>query len=514
MYQKRVRNCECALLNLPERQSKTQNRKSKIGVALLLPSLLLARSASGQQPGNVILDGNEQLFCVLAALNAAGYDAGLATDSGNRTREQVRAELARESYPALADLKKFYAAHQVNDPVADLGQYVSLALLLGPPPDFKPTVPQQDLPPDAKAVAGLIPLLERFYQEGNLADLWARVQPRFQAEVLRYSDPVRNSVTLSDAYLRFPSGAYMGRTYNIYLSLLAAPNQVQARIYGQNYYLVVTPSKELKLAEIRHQYLHFLLDGLALKYAVEIHQKEGLLGLARNAPALASDFKEDFSLLVTECLIRAVELRMDKHPKAEAERSIRELAAEGLILAPYLYQALADYERQDASMNLFYKQMILGIDPDEETQRLASVKFAPAPAPAEKQAPALSAEERLLNQGDNLIYQAKYKEARAVFESVLASNAKSERALYGMAAIASNTRKPDLAEEYFQKTLEAARDVRLVTWSHVYLGRLYDLKGKRDQALEQYRAASVTAAAYPDALRAVQGGLQKQFGSK
>jgi len=363
-------------------------------------------------------------------------------------------------------------------------------------------------------VAGLIPLLKRFYQEGNLADLWARVQPRFQAEVLRYSDPVRTSVTLSDAYLRFPSGAYMGRTYNIYLSLLAAPNQVQARIYGLNYYLVVTPSKELKLAEIRHQYLHFLLDGLALKYAVEIHQKEGLLALARNAPALASDFKEDFSLLVTECLIRAVELRMDKHPKAEAERSVKELAAEGLILAPYLYQALGDYERQDGAMNLFYKQMILGIDPEEETQRLASVKFAPAPVPAEKQAPALSAEERLLNQGDNLIYQAKYKEARAVFESVLASNPKSERALYGMAVVTSNTRKPDLAEEYFQKTLEAARDVRLVTWSHVYLGRLYDLKGKRDQALEQYRAASVTAAAYPDALRAVESGLQRQFGSK
>src|SRR5437773_8747545 len=155
-------------MNLPTRQSKIRNirsPKSKIGLSLVLACLLVARSASGQQAGNVILDGNEQLFCVLAALNAAGYDSGLGIETGNKTREQVRAALASESYPALADLKKFYAEHQVaSDAAADLGQYVSLALLLGPPPDFKPTVPQKDLPPNAKAVAGLIPLLKRFYQ--------------------------------------------------------------------------------------------------------------------------------------------------------------------------------------------------------------------------------------------------------------------------------------------------------------------------------------------------------------
>ena len=83
-----------------------------------------------------------------------------------------------------------------------------------------------------------------------------------------------------------------------------------------------------------------------------------------------------------------------------------------------------------------------------------------------------------------------------------------------MAIVASNMRKPDLAEEYFHKTLDTARDLRLVTWSHIYLGRLDDLRGKRDDALAQYRAAALTAAAYPMALRAVQAGEAQQFGSK
>jgi len=83
-----------------------------------------------------------------------------------------------------------------------------------------------------------------------------------------------------------------------------------------------------------------------------------------------------------------------------------------------------------------------------------------------------------------------------------------------MAVVAGNMRKPDLAEEYFQKTLDAARSLRITTWSHIYLGRLYDLQGERKKALVQYQAASLTATAFPEALRAVQNGLAKPFGSK
>ena len=55
--------------------------------------------------------------------------------------------------------------------------------------------------------------------------------------------------------------------------------------------------------------------------------------------------------------------------------------------------------------------------------------------------------------------------------------------------------------------------LRIVTWSHIYLGRLDDLNGKRDAALAQYHAALMTAAAYPMALRAAQSGMQTPFGA-
>jgi tetratricopeptide (TPR) repeat protein len=487
----------------------------KIACLFLALQILFAARGQAQQPGNVSLQANEQLFSVLAAINAAGYDAGLAVDAANSARVRVRERLAKEDIAVLPELRNFYQEHRIaGDPGADLGQYVSLALLLGPPPGFALTVPLSDLPPDAKRAVGLRPLLEKFYAQGNLPAIWSSVQPAFQAEIERYSGPVRRSIELSDAYLRFPSGTYLGRKYTIYLTLLASPNQVQARTYGSDYHLVVGPSKELRLAEIRHQYLHFLLDPLAVKYAPLINQKVALQGMARQAPALGQDFKDDFSLLLTECLIRAVELRLDKPAPADAQKRVKEFTESGLILTPYFFDKLAEYENQESSISVFYQDMVQGIDVDKEQEHLAKVNFAPRPeVPKNTAQPASTELGRLLDQGENDVYQGHYAEAKTVFQSVLQKfDPKNERALFGLAVVASNTRKPDTAEEYFRRVLESASDMRLVTWSHIYLGRIQDLKGDRKGALEQYRAASLTAAHYPEAVRAIQNGIAHPFG--
>ena len=126
----------------------------------------------------------------------------------------------------------------------------------------------------------------------------------------------------------------------------------------------------------------------------------------------------------------------------------------------------------------------------------------------------MSEEDRLLDQGDNQFFQGKYLEAKVSYHTVLEKdNPNSERAIYGMAVVYANLRKPDLAQDYFQKALATAHDLRIITWSHIYLGRLADLNGKRDAAVEQYHAALLTAAAYPMALRAAQSGLETPYGS-
>ena len=206
---------------------------------------------------------------------------------------------------------------------------------------------------------------------------------------------------------------------------------------------------------------------------------------------------------------------MDKVPAAEAQKKLDEMTSQGLILIHYFYDSLLVFEHQDASMTAYYKPMILAIDLRVEERRLFQVHFATRPpTPVTKAAPAQSEEDRLLDQGDNQFFQGKYLEAKTAYHEVLEKdNPQSERAIYGMAVVYANLRKPDLAEEYFQKALSTAHDLRIVTWSHIYLGRLADLNGKRDAALVQYHAALLTAAAYPVALRAAQSGMETPFGS-
>ena len=482
-------------------------------VAILLLAVLLLPLSSPAQEGKVLIQPSEQLFYMLAALSEADSNAGTGMGAATRAREAVRADLAGKNIPVISDILKFYEAHRAGDTGRNMGQYISLALLLGPPPDFKFTVAQADLPPDARNVAGLVPLLKLFYSQADMVDLWARAKIDFNTDIERYSSPVRRSIELTDAYLRFPAGSYLGRTYTIYLNLLGAPSQVQARIYGSNYYLVITPSDKLRIHDIRHQYLHFLLDPLAVKYGPDIHQASALNALARKAPALGSDFKADFSLLVTECLIRAVELRMDKAPPPDAAKQIQQMTSAGFILVPYFYDDLQQFEKQDASMLSYYEQMIKGINPAEEALRLGKVKFTGPPKPAPTAAAStLTTKERQLDVGDNDIYSGNYDAAKAAFQQVLGSDPKSERALFGLAVVASSMGKPDIARKYFEETLSVANDLRIVTWSHIYLGRLDDVNGSRNKALAQYRAASLTAGRYPEAMSAVQKGLQEPFG--
>ncbi len=309
-------------------------------------------AASAQQPELGQLDASPTLFTVMAAVNAAGYDAMIDSPSNSPLRKRVRDSLAKMNIPSLPALKEFFAKHNQISP------YISFALTCEGPPNFVIRKRDIEVPPDVTQMTRLTPLLAAFYKEAHVEDLWQSAQPEINQTLARYHSPVIDAVMKVNLYLRQQTSGGANRArFQILVELLGAPNQVHTRSYGFQYTIVVTPSPEIHIFEIRHAFLHYSLDPLATHYADILERKKGLAEHAFRAQALDDYLKNDWLGLAGESLVKAVESRLDRNP-AEVQKALRQ----GMVLAPYFAENLPAYEKQDLAMSEFYKDMVQAID--------------------------------------------------------------------------------------------------------------------------------------------------------
>jgi hypothetical protein len=312
----------------------------------------------------------------MAAINAAGYKAEWASPNNHPIRAAVQAELAKRNLASLGPLKEFFESHRKRTDAQELSQYISFALSCNGPPNFEFAMRDVEIPPDAMTLRELSRLLAAFYKEANIEDLWKRSQPAIEQYIARYHEPVTNAVLQVNGYMRQMTSGFKNRRFQIFIELQAAPNQIQTRSYSDNYTIVVTPSPDTRTFDIRHAYLHYLLYPLATRNQEILNRKKSLVDHAGRAQALSDAYKEDYLLLVTESLIKAVEARLDKKPGM-----VQAALSEGYILAPYFSEALPVYEKQESSMYLYYTEMMQAIDLVKEDRRLTGVRVQQAEAP-------------------------------------------------------------------------------------------------------------------------------------
>lgn len=470
------------------------------------------------------LDCSPTLFAIMAALNAAGYDEGINSPSNSPLRAMVRDYLAKQTMTVLPELRSFVRDHRPRGNFSEASQYISFALMNAGPPGFEPIRPDLPMPLDAAPLYELTPLLAAFYAESHLDRLWQQMRPMCRETLSEYQLPVTRLVLESNAYLRNPTGNYLGRRFQIFIEPLAAPNQVLPRYYIDDYFVVVTPHAEAPVPEIRHAYLRYLLDPLGGKFADEIASKKSLFEYAQLAPALPGLYKSDFNLLATECLIKAVESRMDHNPAA-AEQALRE----GYILTPAFAEQLAVYEKQDVALRLFLPDMLEKIDPKKEKERLAGVRYVeqqaaprvvrPATVVAEAPEPVLTGAAKTLADAekayeDHAFTDRNMATAKELYLRVLQEsdqNPVHARAYYGLARIAVLERDGETGDRLFRKTLELEPDAETRSWSLLYLGRLADSQRDREQAKQYYQQA-LAVPGLPDQVReAAQKELQEPY---
>lgn len=475
----------------------------------------------GNSNNPVTLDQSETLFAVLAAINSCGYDAELA--SSDSLRLTIRGEIARnlENSEATTGLCAFYKDHQQADPVRTFSQYVSLALYLGAPPDFAPKVKDADLPPDAGGVLGLVPLLGKFYAAAGLHDVWERHSQAYAQLANRYRDAFAKLTLDTELYLRLPSGSYSGRTFTIYVEPMGPPSQINARNYGSAYYVVISPGtgSDLKMVQIRHAYLHYLLDPMVGKYAADLNRFEPVLETVKLAP-MDESFKADPSLLVTECVIRSIEARTGadgKSPLSAQQQAVEQSMAQGFVLTRYFYERLLDFEKDNVGFKNAIPTMLAQIDVRKEQRRASQIQFASV-ADTELLHLSRPNEGKLLTTAEERLSAGDTATAEKLAREALEENTEDPgRAFFILAQISLN-RNIDGARDYFEQALKASAEPKVVAWSHIYLARILDLEDDQEngplraQAVAHYKAAVGVSNTLPQAKAAAEQGLQKPYG--
>src|SRR5712672_141846 len=483
---------------------------------------------------NVTVDGSEAMFTTMCALLAAGFESGVSAANWNPLRAQLRERMQHQQGPAVSAVREFYKQHQLADEGAMLSQYVWFGLVSGPAPKFGLTLRRDELPPEVIALEGFSEILAAYYQEQKIGPLWRELQPLYNREIERLHDSVSQIVFVATNYLREMMNNANARTFTVMLEPLVG-RITNVRNFGDHYAIVLSGAEDLPADTVRHAYLHFLLDPLPLQYPHVVAGKKPLFESAARAPRLVPDLREDYPSYFAECMVRAVELKLRRMSPSERAARLDTDDTDGYVLVRPLFTALGNFERSEASMRLFFPEMVRSIDVNAEGKRVQAIKFAPASGAAK---PDQTASEEVarrkklapntipndpdaiaaLTEGERRIAEKNPRAAESSFRKVLSKYPDQVRAWYGIGLVALMDHDGVRAKEVFGRLTSgehtATEDPMVLAWSHVYLARIYDDEGQADQARAQYQEALAVTGSPDQARQAAQKGLAAFSGGK
>lgn len=225
-----------------------------------------------------------------AALNVCGYDEGL--NESDPVRRHVRDEM-NQAFAQSEDARTkrdalclYIAQHRTSGTERDISQYISLALYLTAPPELEITADLTEMPPDSTQVAEIVPVLRDFAAAVDLHGIWLATHHTYDEQADKLHDPLSQMIVAADTYLKMPASTYDGRRFIVVIEPQLSPKMVNARIYGTDYVVVVSPvNGVVPMDNVRHTYLHYVIDPLLYARSNAIDREQPILKEIRDAPS-------------------------------------------------------------------------------------------------------------------------------------------------------------------------------------------------------------------------------------
>jgi putative NADH-flavin reductase len=378
---------------------------------------------------------DKRLIVMRAALGVAGLETSL-TENGTAFRQKMQTDLGAVNPDLQQKMQAFLKSYRGRHPKATSAEisapFISLAYAMGQ--DLSSPERSTDLPDDLLEVLDFAPFVREFYQTTNFETKLPEYTALYQAE----GDKMRGSTdemvkTLID-YLKTKPQLYSyerikaeiqdpkdkkkkvvasrpiehERRFFVVPDLLASTGTVNFRNIGDDYYVIVPPSTNLRFSEARRAYLQYILDPIVLKNAKDISTfRDGIKVLLDERRKENSDVSPDVFLAVLRSLVAAIDVRETEYlriqsatetarreidfaktieakktvsAKLEADKKIftDETALElsnayerGAVLAFYFSDQLKGLENSGFDIASSLREMVLSLDTTKEGSRLA-----------------------------------------------------------------------------------------------------------------------------------------------
>ena len=549
---------------------------------------------------NVRIDADSRTFVVMAALNMAGFDYETGGQPLSPARVELRKDLAKLDPQVREKLAAYYKAHRRPgvEEAADAARYVALILMMTAPPAFSVyQSPERPIPQDVQPLLDFIPLLREFYVKSGIRELVPKYVSIGNAytnayrtpvgeliyEVLDYFHTVPETVismrplvvkTISPDAARKQKTTVVSRNRTRQVFVIPEPlaamdtstvrgdilNQKEdllSRRIGDDYIVIVGPSRAVATDPVRQALIRFVIDPLVERHLkVSLGYKDPILKLVASVPTAAREYSNSVYLVVRESLAQAAEARMRRmrsiatrgsYSEDDALYDVAQAYLGGAVLSFHFYNTLSGLEKVGISFEDVFDEMLATTNFEREAGRAKEFEPLVARVAASRSKPAKTASRDDVAMGslaskllasDDLIRQKKFTEARVILSDVLTLQPNNARALYGMAQITTQTASAvelnpsadendkiqaqhdrlEQAIKLYRKAIEtASKDSErwVIQWSHVLLGRIFDFQEFRADAIGEYEKAIALGPDIPNgAYKEAVEGKQRPFGPK
>lgn len=592
----------------------------KIFLFILLGAAATGAFAQGSSAGfdlsnyGVRIEADKRLIVVMAALemarttNADGQTTKLINTplsaQGMKFRDQLLLDNAALPVDLRTKITAFITQYKKQRPKATdaeiVSPFISMAYALSPVPELADPAVTTDLPGNLLDVLDFAPLAREFYRRSGIGaklDDYAKLYRTESDGVLRTS--ARDMVSDLLDYMHTRPELYYSerikvetqkgksktatlqkiemisheRRFMIVPEMLSPSGNVNFLNIKDDYFVVLSPDKDLSFSETRRAFLQFVIDPLVLKNSKDISLiKDAVKTLLDERRKSEPSISPDVYLTISRSLIAAVDARQEEFVKSaiatdqarrkidgvktdeerlaisselkkyqqfladESSLRLSEDYEKGAVLAFYFADELKGTEDSGFDISSSIREMLATFDVTKEADRLAQNadgrKRALAARTEHKTSPKTSVVSenpvtvRLL-EIQKSIAAKNYVAANAALKELLAQNPSEPRIYYNIGRVASlSAENENDAEVQAQRLLDAktaysnvirtktsSTDPALLSLTYVALARIFEFSSDNAYAVKLYDEAiklgDMSGGAFQNAIVGKQNLLKK-----